>query len=215
MIIGMPMFKMSPEGRLLNFSRCLWCFLLGGLALSSTPQVAFSASANWDITQLMQSLSQTKIARARFTEQKYMSILNEPLTTSGRLEFRAPDRLEKHILKPFEERYLVENGTLVIEQPAQGSTRRFVLQQYPAIWALVEGLRATLAGDDTSLHQFYSISLQGTRNHWRMELTPLDKAMQEMVKSIRIQGMDGKIHVIEIFEKNGDRSVMTIVPEPQ
>lgn len=215
MIIGVPMFKTLPEGRLLNFSRCLWCFLLGALALSVAPQEVSSASANWDITQLMQSLSQTKVARARFTEQKYMSILNEPLVTSGRLEFRAPDRLEKHILKPFEERYLVVNGTLVIEQPTQGTTRRFVLQQYPAIWALVEGLRATLAGDGASLRQFYSISLQGTQDHWRMELSPLDKAMQEMVRLIRIQGMDGKIHAIEIFEKNGDRSVMTVVPEPQ
>jgi hypothetical protein len=37
--------------------------------------------------------------------------------------------------------------------------------------------------------------------------------MREMITSIRIQGTDGRIRSIEILEKNGDRSVMTIVPE--
>ena len=197
-----------------NLSRYLLCFLLGSLVLSAAPRAAESVPASWDITQLMQSFSRVESARARFTEQKYMSILNEPLTTSGLLEFRAPDRLEKHVLKPFEERYLVANDTLVIERPAQGSTRRFILQRYPAIWAFVEGLRATLAGDVASLRRFYSIKLQGTQERWRLDLEPLDNAMQEMVRSIRMQGMNGQINSIEIFEKNGDRSVMTIVPEP-
>lgn len=197
-----------------NLSRYLLCFLLGSLVLSAAPRAAESVPASWDISQLMQSFSRVKAARARFTEQKYMSILNEPLVTSGLLEFRAPDRLEKHVLKPFEERYLVANDTLVIERPAQGSTRRFILQRYPAIWAFVEGLRATLAGDVASLRRFYSIKLQGTQERWRLDLEPLDKVMQEMVRSIRIQGRDGQINSIEMFEKNGDRSVMTIVPEP-
>lgn len=203
-----------PSNFLQNLSRYLLCFLLGSLVLSAAPRAAESVPASWDITQLMQSLSRVESARARFTEQKYMSILNEPLTTSGLLEFHAPDRLEKRVLKPFEERYLVANDTLVIEQPAQGSTRRFVLQRYPTIWAFVEGLRATLAGDAASLRRFYSIKLQGTQERWRLDLEPLDNAMQEMVRSIRMQGMDGQINSIEIFEKNGDRSVMTIVPEP-
>lgn len=208
------MRRTQTSNLLRNVSRSLWCFLLGGLIMSSAPRAAEPEPASWDITQLMYSLSRVESARARFTEKKYMSILSEPLTTSGFLEFHAPDRLEKHVLKPSEEIYLVANDTLVIEQPAQGSSRRFVLQRYPAIWAFVEGLRATLAGDVALLRQFYSINLQGTQGRWRLDLEPLDSAMQKIVKSIRMRGINGQINSIEIFEKNGDRSVMTIVPEP-
>lgn len=209
------MRRALPRFFLRNFFRCLWYFLLGALILISAPLEAEPKPepSGWDISQLMQSLSRVESARAHFTERKYMHILKEPLLTSGLLEFNAPDRLEKHVLKPFEERYLVTDNTLIIEQPAQKSTRRFVLQRYPAMWALVEGLRATLAGDVASLRRFYSIKLQGDQKHWRLELEPLNKAMQEMVTSIQIQGAESQINSIEIFEKNGDRSIMTIVPE--
>ncbi len=191
----------------------LCSLLLGGLILSSASRSADSVPTGWDITQLMQSLSRAGSGRARFTEQKYIGILNEPITTSGLLEFRAPDRLEKRVIKPFEERYLVSNNTLIIEQPEHGSTRHFVLQQYPAIWAFVEGFRATLAGDVSVLRRFYSLKLQGTQEKWRLNLEPLDKRMRKMIRVIRIQGTNGQITTIEIVENNGDRSVMSIVPE--
>ncbi len=203
-----PFKRFSP--RLVRRARCL---LLAGLALACATSRAAPETTEWDIARLMQSLSRVETARARFTEQKYMSILKEPLTTSGLLEFHAPDRLEKHVLKPYEERYLVTDDTLVIEQPGKGPARRFILQRYPAMWAFVEGLRGTLAGNVDSLQRFYTIELQGLRERWRMDLKPLDKTMQDMVRSIRIQGAEGQINTIEILEKNGDRSVMTIVPE--
>ena len=196
-----------------RFARCARCLLLAGLVLACATSRAAPETTEWDIARLMQSLSRVETARARFTEQKYMSILKEPLVTSGVLEFHAPDRLEKHVLKPYEERYLVANDTLVIEQPGRGSTRRFILQRYPAMWAFVEGLRGTLAGNADSLRRFYAIKLQGVREHWRMDLEPLEKEMQDMVSLIRIQGAEGQIGAIEIIEKNGDRSVMTIASE--
>jgi hypothetical protein len=119
----------------------------------------------------------------------------------------------KHVLDPYEERYLVVNDTLVIEQPDRGSSRQFILQRYPAMWAFVEGLRGTLAGNVELLRRFYTIDLRGPREHWHLNLEPLDDTMREMITSIRIQGTDGRIRSIEILEKNGDRSVMTIVPE--
>lgn len=203
-----------PSSNLLTKILHFLCsLLLGGLILSSASRSADSVPTGWDITQLMQSLLRAGSGRARFTEQKYIGILNEPITTSGLLEFRAPDRLEKRVIKPFEERYLVSNNTLIIEQPENGSTRRFVLQQYPAIWAFVEGLRATLAGDVNTLRRFYSLKLQGTQEKWLLNLEPLDKTMQKMIRLIKIQGVNGQITSIEIIENNGDRSVMSIVPE--
>ena len=202
------------------FNRAASWFVLGvmrlmaaGLVLACAASWAESDTKDWDLTQLMQSLARVESARARFTEQKYMSILTEPLNTSGLLEFRAPDRLEKHVLKPQEERYLIVQDTLLIEQPGKGKSRQFVLQRYPAMWAFVEGLRGTLAGNAGTLQRFYTIKLQGVRDQWSMDLEPLEKSMKAMVRMIRIQGKEGQINTIEILEKNGDRSVMTIIPE--
>jgi len=204
----------APFKRLLpRLVRRALYLLLAGLALACTTSWAAPDTTEWDIAQLMQSLARAETARARFTERKYMHILKEPLTTSGLLEFHAPDRLEKRVLKPYKEIYLVANDTLVIEQPAKGTTRRFILQRYPVVWAFVEGLRGTLGGNTDALRRFYAIKLQGTREHWRLELEPLNDAMRNIITSIRIDGTEAQIGTIETREKNGDRSVMSIVPE--
>ena len=204
----------APSSRFLPWlACCARCLLLVGLALAVTPLQAAPDTTEWGFPRLMQDFSQAGSARAHFTERKHMRILKEPLITSGLLEFHAPDRLEKRVLKPYEELYLVTNDTLVIEQPAKGSTRRFVLQRYPVMWAFVEGLRGTLAGNGEALRRFYAIKLQGSREHWRLDLDPLDDAMREIITSIRIEGAEARIGTIEILEKNGDRSVMSIMPE--
>lgn len=204
----------APSSRFLPwFGWCARCLLLVSLVLATAPRQAVPDTTEWDFSRLMQDFSQAGSAHARFTERKHMHILKEPLITSGLLEFHAPDRLEKRVLKPYEEHYLVANDTLVIEQPAKGSTRRFVLQRYPVMWAFVEGLRGTLAGNAETLRRFYAIKLQGSREHWRLDLDPLDDAMREIITSIRIEGAEARIGTIEILEKNGDRSVMVITPE--
>ena len=207
----------APSSRFLPWlACCARCLLLVSLALAAAPLQAApdtTDTTEWDFSRLMLGFSQAGSARARFTERKHMQILKEPLITSGLLEFNAPDRLEKRVLKPYEELYLVTNDTLVIEQPAKGSTRRFVLQRYPVMWAFVEGLRGTLAGNAETLRRFYAIKLQGSREHWRLDLDPLDDAMREIITSIRIEGAEARIGTIEILEKNGDRSVMAITPE--
>ena len=204
----------APSSRFLPwFAWRAWCLLLVSLVLAAAPQQAAPDTTEWDFSRLMLDFSQAGSTRAHFIEHKHMHILKEPLITSGLLEFHAPDRLEKRVLKPYEELYLVTNDTLVIEQPAKGSTRRFVLQRYPVMWAFVEGLRGTLAGNAEVLRRFYAIKLQGSREHWRLDLDPLDDAMREIITSIRIEGTEARIGNIEILEKNGDRSVMTITPE--
>ncbi|MCR4300445.1 MAG: outer membrane lipoprotein carrier protein LolA [Sulfuricaulis sp.] len=204
----------APSSRFLPwFARRVWCLLLVNLFLAAAPQHAASDTAEWDFSRLMLDFSQAGSARARFTERKYLHILKEPLSTSGLLEFHAPDRLEKRVLKPYEEFYLVSHDTLVIEQPTKGSARRFVLQRYPVMWAFVEGLRGTLAGNAETLRRFYAINLEGSREHWQLNLDPLDEAMREIITSIRIEGTEARIGTIEILEKNGDRSVMSIMPE--
>ena len=69
--------------------------------------------AGWGVQQLMQSLAQEKGAKRKFTERKYMSVLTEPLESSGTLIYVAPGRLEKHTLSPREESMVVEHGVVV------------------------------------------------------------------------------------------------------
>jgi len=168
------------------------------------------AAADWGVEQLMGSLAQVQSSTARFVERKHVTILNAPLESSGTLVYAAPGRLEKHTIAPQAESLVLDGGWLTIENKAQGERRTFALQEHPVIWAFVEGIRSTLAGDLATLTRFYRVGLEGNERRWRLTLKPSEPKMQDVVSEIRISGDRNWINAIEIIETGGDRSVMTI-----
>lgn len=182
------------------------------LLLLCTAGVAAEAgdSTAWDIKRLMQDLAQVKTAKGRFVERKHLAILNAPLQFSGTLIYIAPSRLEKHTLEPRQESLLLERDELTIESKERNRRRTVMLQDYPVIWAFVESIRSTLAGDLTTLKRFYEVVLDGDERKWRLALKPSDPKMRQVVSEIRISGDRSWINAIEIMETGGDRSVMTI-----
>lgn len=176
-----------------------------GLALATASVAAFAA---WDLQQLMETLAQTKSGRATFVETKRIAMLDKPVESSGELLFTAPDRLEKRTLKPKPEAMVVNGGEMLVER---GNRKYQVqLQAYPQLAAFIDSIRGTLAGDRKALERSYQLSLDGTAESWSLQLLPLDKKMQEVVKRIRIAGARDQVKSVEIFQADGDSSLMVI-----
>jgi len=194
-------------------------FLLLLICLVSAPvTVAEDRSqeaTEWGLPQLMHGLAQRQGSQGKFIERKYLSVLNRPLESSGTLKFDAPGHLEKHTLVPKAEDLVLDQGVLTIDSKARNVKRTLVLQEYPAVWAFVESIRSTLAGDLTTLERFYRITLEGDATKWRMRLLPIEQKTREMVREIVITGRGDRVVEIEMRESNGDHSSMTVVEEAQ
>jgi len=176
------------------------------VALALLP--AISHAADWDIDQLMHDLAQTRSGRASFVEKKSIAMLDKPVESSGELFYSAPDHLEKRTLKPKAESMTVDGGTLVIERGRQ--KHRLQLQDYPELAAFIDSIRGTLAGDRKALERNYRLSLDGTAEHWTLQLLPADEKMQAVVKRIRIAGVRDALRSIEITQADGDSSLMLV-----
>ena len=187
-------------------ARWLAAFVLMGAA-------AAASAAEWNLERLMQSLAQVKSSKARFVERREMEILSSPLESSGTLIYTAPDRLEKHTLKPRPESMVLEGNRLTLESKARNQRRTFELQEQPVIGAFVESIRSTLAGDLATLRRYYDVTLSGDEREWQLLLRPSASDMRRFVSEIRIGGSHDRVSTIEITEIQGDRSLMTIVPE--
>ena len=166
-------------------------------------------AADWTLAELMQSLAQKKSGKASFVEKKYISLLDQPLESSGELSFEAPDRLEKRTLKPRPEVLLLDGDSLTVTQHDKRPLY-LRLQQHPEVAALVDSIRATLSGDLVALEKNYSIQFTGGPNKWQLTLTPLQKAVTKVVSQIRIGGTEAHIKTISFEQMDGDRSEMTI-----
>ncbi len=189
------------------------CLLMAGIGVSAAAGTEQAKPAGMDVKQLMQNLGQVKVAKGTFVERKYMSILSTPLELSGTLIYTAPGHLEKHTLLPKPESMVLEMDKLTLENKTKNQRRTVVLQEYPVIWAFVEGIRSTLAGDLQTLSKFYRVSLDGNANQWRLQLIPVESVMKAVVEEILISGSKNWVRTIEIIESGGDRSVMTVTED--
>ncbi|MHB8914492.1 MAG: LolA-related protein [Thiobacillus sp.] len=187
--------------------RMIWMKRLVGLCvLLAWP--AWAQAAGWGLDQLMSELAQTRYSHARFNEKKFISMLDQPVESSGELFYSAPDRLEKRTLKPRYETMLVEGGTLAIERGRR--RHRLQLQDYPELAAFIDSIRGTLAGDRRALERNYRLSLDGSAKQWTLLLLPSQPRMQGVVKQIKVEGTRDQVRSIEVQQADGDSALMLI-----
>lgn len=181
-------------------------FLWLAVVLFTTPAPGYAGM--FGVGYLMQILAHVETHEAVFTEKKSLALLAEPLLSSGTLRYRRPDYVERITLKPQYERFLYEKGTITIE--ADGRQRQLRAQNQPALAALIESVRATLAGDEEALRRYYTLQVSGTAKKWVIEMTPTEPDVGKRIRWIRISGAQDRLQQVEILETSDDRTVMTI-----
>jgi len=164
-------------------------------------------AADWSVEMLFARLAQERPARAQFHERKYLALLSQPIESSGELAFTPPDRLEKRTISPRPETVIIDGREIILERGGRKQTLE--LDENPGIAVLVESIRATVAGDLASLARVYSVQLDGDASKWRLVLRPRDASLTT-VERIEIGGVEAQVRSVEIFQADGDRSVMTI-----
>ena len=169
-----------------------------------------AVSHAYGVPDLFQALGQGKPRRAQFVEKKTIALLDKPVESSGEISFAPPARLEKRTVKPRAERIVIEGDVATIERGNNKQSLR--LSQQPGIAALVDSIRSTLAGDLNALVRNYSAAVAGDAARWRLTLRPLDPSLSNIVEHIEIAGSQGVVRTVEIFQADGDRSLMTLTP---
>ncbi|MFN0160127.1 MAG: LolA-related protein [Burkholderiales bacterium] len=187
-----------------------WCrqpVHIGLLALCFA-SAAPAQTGSFDIARLMQLLARVEAHEATFTEKKQLALLTAPLISKGTLRYRRPHYVERNTSAPNPERFIYENGQIMVE--ANGRQRRLQAGAQPALGALIESIRATLSGDEEALRRHYRLLLTGNGANWVLELTPLHADLAQRLRQIRIGGSQEHLRTVEIFEVSGDETHMTI-----
>jgi Outer membrane lipoprotein carrier protein LolA-like len=181
---------------------------IGLLLCAAMTGASAQTTAAWTLGTLMSALSGVRSASADFTETKTMALLKTPLQTSGTLRYVAPDYMRKTVLSPTVEDFVLQSG--VVTLTAQGQTHRFDLTQAPPLAGLVEGVRATLAGDEATLRRYYTMSLSGGPQQWQLLLRPTDPALGRLVSWLSIRGSGARVTEIDTGGAHGDLTRMSV-----
>jgi outer membrane lipoprotein carrier protein LolA len=188
---------------------------VGLLLLAALSAAAAAANINpppragtSDLDTVMSLLAQRQHGRVEFVEQKFLSILDHPIESSGELLYDAPDHLEKRTLLPRAETLVLDGSVLTMERG--GHARVLDLHRYPQIQPFVESIRATLAGDRGALERVFRVEFAGGVRRWSLTLAPLDRQLQRTIKQVQIDGSQDQLQRVEIRQTDGDRSLMTL-----
>ena len=196
--------KTSRAVDILVLTLCVCVLAIVPLAFSHA-----GSSAGVELIELMQKLSVVRAACGKFTERKYLSILNEPLILEGTVHYRAPDYLKKEYDDPDSESYEIRGDHLTIESP-DGRRRDLSIDEHPVLRAFVESYRGTLAGDLEALNRYFDLELGGYMDDWELRLTPRGPGLAEYLSAVVMRGREGTVTSMETLEAGGDRSVMMI-----
>lgn len=193
--------------------RFRWFLACCALAANTAPALAQPTATGWGVPQLMQEMAQVHSATASFTERRTAPVLSSPLLSRGTLTYAAPDYMRKTTATPVPEDFVLDHGRITMAGGADGATHHFALTDDPRIGGLVEGIRATLAGDLPALEHYYTLSLGGDAADWQLRLQPRNPALQHFIQSIVIRGQQDRIASIDTLSRDGSKSLMSLGAE--
>ena len=179
------------------------------LAMGAMP-AAHSVDDPPELDRLMALLAQRRHGEADFREQKYLSMLTQPLESAGVLIYDAPDHLEQRTTLPHPQSVVLEHGVATMQI---GKRRRVLrLADYPQLAPLIDSIRATLAGDRAALESSFELGFSGTLDHWQLRLQPRDPRLAATLTRIDMRGDRDAVREVQVLQSDGDRSVMSITP---
>jgi hypothetical protein len=183
--------------------------LLAAASIGAAAPVT-DAAASASLDSLLTLMAQRRHGEADFTETKYLSMLKQPLESSGLLIYDAPDHLEQRTTQPRPQSVVLDHGIVTLQI---GQRRRVLrLADYPQLAPLIDSIRAILAGDRAALERVFELDFGGTLAHWQLRLQPRAAQLAASLKRIDMQGEGDAVREVQVQQSDGDRSVMRITP---
>ena len=166
---------------------------------------AHALEAKLDLPELLHLFAQQKKSTVDFSEEKHAFFLEEPIKSSGYIEFSAPNKLNKFILKPEKISQKITGNILEIKNPNESHTIN--LDDHPEFSVLLQSIISVLSGDLASLKKDFKIIFTNNLSSWSLLLTPHDSYISGYIESIKMFGNKNKLSRIIVTEPNNDRSI--------
>ena len=136
-------------------------------------------------------------AQFSFRQQRFISGLPRPLTSSGVLTITA-DVIEWHTQQPVAQHLTISATGIVDTQQDQTMRGGEVIANI---------LLAVLSGNVQNIEQHFSVAMNGDC----AQLTPRDSALNQFIAHMNTCGSP-QLERIELHERNGNHSVITLTP---
>jgi hypothetical protein len=170
---------------------------------------AASQANELNVDALVGRLARPAPATTEFVEVRFSSLLDEPVTAGGQLEYLETGALVRRVETPYRERSELLGKTVTIEREG-ARPRRFSIDRAPELRGLMASFGALLAGDKATLDEYFQVEAAGQAETWRLTLIPRDRRLGRTLSAIVVNGREDAPRCFRLEEKDGDASIIAI-----
>jgi outer membrane lipoprotein-sorting protein len=180
--------------------------LRAGLLLPLLPAAAAATlcdSTAACLARLDAAQAATRTVDARFVQTKHLSLLDEPLISTGRFRFRRPDHVRLDIETPRPSTMLIAGRAVTI--PGLAAAEQKALADSP-LAAMFTELGAVFAGNLERAPAHFTIATRSTADAIEVTLTPTASEYQRLFRTITIRfaGADTMVQSMRLDDALGD-----------
>ena len=146
----------------------------------------------------------TQSIDARFVQTKHLSLLDEPIVSTGRFRFRRPDHVRLDVETPHPSTILIAGRSVTI--PGLPATEQRAVAESPMA-AMFTELGAVFAGNLDHAPAHFTIVARGEGDAIEVTLTPTAADFQRLFRTIalRFAGPDTMVTSMRLDDALGDR----------
>lgn len=161
-----------------------------------------------DLPKLLQLFSEKKQNKVDFKEEKHAFYLDEPIKSSGHLEFYAPNKLNKFIITPEKVSQKLDGDTLTIHDG--NKTHVVDLNDHPEFSIILRSIIHVLSGNHAALKKDFKIKFESKLAGWTLSLRPHDSFTASHIDSIQMFGEKNIFLKMIVKEPNNDYTLTTL-----
>jgi len=156
----------------------------------------------------MRALAQSGAVRASFQESRRLTVLVDPIETTGQLYFLPPNRLARVTRWPTPSRVIVDDRVVILEDGL--GRRELNLEKSPIGQSLIGGIVLLLGGNLEGLQRLYETAYEAHDEAWTLTMVPIQSTLRSMIREIRAEGRGQDITRMTTVETNGDLTTMEL-----
>ncbi len=190
---------------------CTFTFILMGITgFSQYP--GYKPIADLESLKRQFSTEAGKITsiKSHFTQEKNLSMLSEKINSEGDFWFKRTDKIRLEYTKPFRYLVILNQAQALVRDEQKES--KIPVQASKALRQVNHLLADVMEGKILINSDFTSRAFQNEKNYL-IELTPKSKVLSGIYQNINIfvDRKDFTVSVMEMLERNGDKTVMKFV----
>ena len=152
--------------------------------------------------------TKTTTIQASFKQEKFLSILSNAVTSSGKMYFKKPGLLKWSYTKPYNYGIVLNGKQLKIND--EGKVNSFEISNSKIFMELNDLIINSVQGDVLQEDRF-NIVFKESKNLYLAQLTPIDKNIKDYIAHIDVyfDRKDYSVHKLQLFESEGDYTLIT------